>query len=155
MTGGTFTTTIQAPPEKVWPWIADLSRHVEWAPHDYSIEWIEGEPNAVGSRYRSVGWVPGDKHHENVGTITENTPPTRFALKADDKEGEFQTSYTLTPTADGTEVVFELAFPPKMKAMTAMLAAVAFPLAGKPEIRKRMQMLKAKVEGAGSGPAGG
>jgi uncharacterized protein YndB with AHSA1/START domain len=146
MTGGTFPVTIAAPPEKVWPWIADLGKHAEWAPHDYSVEWIEGEPNAVGSRYRSVGWVPGDTHHENTGTITENSPPTRFALKADDKEGEFQTSYTLTPTADGTEVAFTIAFPPQMKGAAGLLAPIAFPLLGKPEIRKRMQLLKEKVE---------
>lgn len=57
----------------------------------YSVEWVFGEPNEVGSRYRSVGWVPGDRNHVNEGEITEVIPNQRFALRADDKEGTFAT----------------------------------------------------------------
>ena len=74
MTSGAFTVTIDAKPEVVWPWVADLSKHADWSPKPYRIEWLEGEPNAVGSRFHSAGVIPGDKHHENEGQITENQP---------------------------------------------------------------------------------
>ena len=61
MTSGEVTVTIDAPPERVWPWVADLGKHAAFSPKPYSVEWIEGEPNAVGSRYRSVGEIPTDK----------------------------------------------------------------------------------------------
>ncbi len=66
------------------PWISQLEKHVQWSAKPFSVEWVSGEPNAVGSRYRSVGWVPGDKKHVNEGEITEVVPNQRFALRADD-----------------------------------------------------------------------
>jgi len=147
MTGGTFNVTIDAPPDRVWPWVADLGKHAEWSPKPYSVAWTSGEPNAVGSHYRSVGAIPMDKHHVNEGEIVENRPQERFALRADDPDGPFSNVFTLTPKGAGTEVTFELRFP-KMKGMHAVMAPPLFALVGKSDIRKRMAMLKAKVEGS-------
>jgi uncharacterized protein YndB with AHSA1/START domain len=146
MTQGTFAVTIAATPEVVWPWISRLEKHAEWSSKPYRVEWISGTPNEVGSRYRSVGWVPGDKDHVNEGEITEIVPNERFALRADDKEGPFENTYVLRPSGDGTEVVFTLVFP-KMKSFLAVMAPIAFATVGKPDTRKRMKLLKAKVEG--------
>ena len=81
MAGGTFTTRIQAPVPTVWALVSDLGTHASWSPKPYTVEWLSGEPNQVGSRFRSVGWVPGDKHHVNEGEITERLEPTRFAVE--------------------------------------------------------------------------
>jgi uncharacterized protein YndB with AHSA1/START domain len=145
MTQGEFSVTIAAPPETVWPWVSQLDKHVEWSPKDYSVEWISGEPNAVGSRYRSVGWIPGNKNNVNEGEITEVIPNQRLALRADDKEGPFQNTYVLKPSGDGTEVTYTLVFP-KMKGVMAAMVPFAFVMFGKPDIRKRMAMLKVAVE---------
>ena len=145
MTQGEFSVTIAAPPETVWPWISQLEKHVEWSPKAYSVEWISGEPNAVGSRYRSVGWVPGNKNNENEGEITEAIPNQRLVLRADDKEGTFLNTYVLKPAGDGTEVTYTLVFP-KMKGVMAAMVPAAFVVFGKPDIRKRMAKLKAAVE---------
>src|SRR5512141_489469 len=110
-TQGTFSVTVEAPPATVWPWVSQLEKHVEWSTKAYSVEWLSGEPNAVGSRYRSFGWVPGDKHHENEGEITERVEQERFALRADDKEGPFENTYSLRPVGAATEVTFTLMFP--------------------------------------------
>jgi len=146
MTGGTFTTRIQAPPATVWGLVADLDTHPSWSPKPYTIEWISGDPNQIGSRYRSVGWIPGDKNHMNEGEITERVEPTRFALKANDSGGWFIDEFDLKAVGDGaTEVSFTLTFP-KMKGMNAILAPIAFPLVGKSDIRKRLDLLKEKAE---------
>jgi uncharacterized protein YndB with AHSA1/START domain len=145
MTEGTFPITIQAPPDVVWPWISQLEKHVEWSNKPYSVEWISGEPNAVGSRYRSVGWIPGDKDHVNEGTITESVPNERFALEADDKDGMFSNTYVLRDLGGSTEVTFHIVFP-KMKGITALLAPPVFATIGKSDTRKRMQRLREKVE---------
>ncbi len=144
MTQGEFPVTIDAPPTEVWPWIAQLEKHVEWSTKPYSVEWVSGEPNAVGSRYRSVGWVPGDKSHVNEGVITEVVPNERFGLRADDVEGTFENTYTLRQVGNGTEVTFRLVFP-KMKGLRGPAAALLFATIGKSDIRKRMRLLKAKV----------
>jgi uncharacterized protein YndB with AHSA1/START domain len=145
MTQGEFPVTIQATPSEVWPWISQLEKHAEWSNKPYSVEWISGEPNAVGSRYRSVGWVPGDKHHQNEGTITESVSNERFSLDADDKEGTFKNTYILREVDGATEVTFRLVFP-QMKGVMAVMAPVAFATIGKSDTRKRMQRLKQKVE---------
>ena len=149
MTGGTFTTRIQAPPATVWAMVADLDTHPSWSPHTYTIEWVSGEPNLVGSKFHSVGWIPGDKTHHNDGEITERIEPTRFALKSFDDGGWYINEFDLTPVGDdATEVRFTLTFP-KMKGFVALAAPVAFPLLGKPDIRKRLDLLKERAE-AGS-----
>jgi uncharacterized protein YndB with AHSA1/START domain len=138
---------IDAPPEAVWPWIAEIERHAEWSPKKYQVELVSGEANAVGSKYRSVGWVPGEKEHVMEVVLTEVIPEKRFALSADDEQGTFTSTYDLRRTGQGTEVTFHLVFPP-MKGMAAVLVPVLFPIVGKADIRKRMKMLKAKVASA-------
>ena len=145
MTSGLFDVTIDAPVDRVWPWVADLGKHAEWSPKPYTVEWIQGEPNAVGSRYRSVGSVPGDKHHVNEGEVVENRPQERFALRAQDKDGSYANTFTLEPLGQGTKVTFRLDFL-NMKGMAAFMVPLVFPLIGKKDIRARMGLLKTRVE---------
>jgi uncharacterized protein YndB with AHSA1/START domain len=91
----TWTVTIDAPPEKVWPWVADLAKHGEWSPKPYRMEWLSGDPNAVGSRFRSHGWLPQDKDHEMEGTITAHVPWSRYELVATDSSGDWMNRYEL------------------------------------------------------------
>jgi uncharacterized protein YndB with AHSA1/START domain len=144
---GTARATIQAPPDVVWPWIAHLDKHPEYSPKPYRVELISGEPGAVGSTYKSVGEIPGDKNHENTVEVTESVPATRFALRSDDQMGAFTSSYDLKPVDGGTEVTFTLTFP-KMSGLPGVLAPVLFPIIGQRDINKRMALLKTKVEAA-------
>jgi uncharacterized protein YndB with AHSA1/START domain len=144
-TQGDFTVTINATPEAVWRWVGDLSKHADWSPHDYSVEYVSGEPNSLGSTYRSVGWVPGDKSHRNEVEITELIPNSRLVLRADEEQGSFTNTFTLRPVREGTQVDYRLVFP-KMSGMSAVIVPVLFPLVGKADIRKRMSMLKTAVE---------
>lgn len=142
----TTVVTIEAVPEAVWPWILDLTRHGEWSPKPYSVELVSGEPNQIGSHYRSVGWVPpNDKHHVNDVEITEVVPMSRLELKASDADGTFVNTFELTPVKAGTEVSFHIVFPP-MKGVSAVLVPMLFPIVAKPDFKKRMNLLKAKVE---------
>jgi uncharacterized protein YndB with AHSA1/START domain len=145
MTSGEFEVTIDAPADRVWPWIADLGKHTEWSPKPYTVEWTSGEPNAVGSRYRSVGWIPSDKDHVNEGEIVENRPHDRFALRAHDEQGSYANTFTLAPDGPGTKVTLRLEFL-KMHGMAAVMIPLLFPLLGKRDLRARMELLKTKVE---------
>lgn len=146
-TQGTFTVTIAAPPEKVWPWVADLTKHPEYSPKPYQVELVSGETGKVGTRYRSKGAIPNDKNHSNEVEVVESVPDARFVLRADDELGPFMNTYELRPTGSGTELSYTLVFPP-LKGAAAMMVPILFPLVGKKDIRKRLQLLKAKVESA-------
>ena len=151
MTQGVFPVHINAEPSKIWPYIVDLGRHAEWSPTSYEVELMSGAAGEVGAHYRSVGVIPGDKHHTNEVDITEVDPNKRFAFVAHDDPGDVTNSFDLRPQDGGTDVEFSMIFP-KVSGFTAVLLPVFFPLLGKPKIRKRMQMLKSLVEnGAGSG----
>ena len=144
-TQGTLTVTIDAPPDKVWPWVADLTKHPEYSPKPYEVELVSGEPGKVGTRYRSVGAIPNDKHHGNEVEVVESVPNERFVLRADDDLGAFMNTYVLRPAGSGTKVSHTLVFPP-LKGAPAMAVPILFPLVGKRDMRKRLQLLKAKVE---------
>jgi uncharacterized protein YndB with AHSA1/START domain len=144
-TQGTESITIQAAPEAVWPWIADLSKHPAWSPKPYKVDLVSGEPGAVGARYRSVGVIPGDKDHANDVEITEVIPGQRFVLVASDSNGPHQNIYTLRAVGTGTEVTHQLIFP-EMKGVSKVLLPVLFPLVGKSDMRKRLGLLKTAIE---------
>ena len=146
MTGGRFTTTIQASPEDVWAVVADIGTHGSWSPKPYEMRWTSGEHDQIGSTFHSVGSVPGNKHNENEVEITERVEPTRLAYRATDPQGVFVNEWDLAPAGDGaTAVAFTLTFP-KMHGVAAVAAPILFPLVGKADIRKRLAMLKQKVE---------
>jgi uncharacterized protein YndB with AHSA1/START domain len=144
-TQGTFTVTIAAPPDKVWPWVADVTKHGEYSPKPFSAELVSGEVGKAGTHYRTLGWVPNEKQHLNEVEVVEVVPGERIVLRSDDELGPFTNSYVLRPSGGGTEVEWTLTFPP-LKGLAALMVPVLFPLVGKPDARKRLQLLKAKVE---------
>jgi hypothetical protein len=101
----------------------------------------------VGSRFHSTGVIPGDQHHENEGEITKNQPTTLFAFRSSDPQGEYAHTYTLTPNGGRTDVSHQVEFV-KMRGLAAVLLPPVFALSGKPQGRKRMEVLKRKVEGS-------
>jgi uncharacterized protein YndB with AHSA1/START domain len=47
------TTFIDAPPERVWRLISDVTRMGQWSPVTYRCEWVEGSTGpAVGARFK-------------------------------------------------------------------------------------------------------
>jgi uncharacterized protein YndB with AHSA1/START domain len=147
--GGSFETTIQASPEKVWAVVADVGTHASWSPKHYEMRWVGGEPNQIGSTFHSIGSIPGNKHNENDVEITERIEPIRFAFRATDPQGVFLNEWDLQPVGeDATEVTLTLTFP-KLHGAPAMMAPILFPLLGKPDLRRRMALLKQAVESGG------
>ena len=53
---------IDASPEEVWSWLAGLADHyTDWHPDHVSAEWVEGEPNGVGSILEAVEYIGGHR----------------------------------------------------------------------------------------------
>jgi uncharacterized protein YndB with AHSA1/START domain len=146
MTGGMFSTTIDAPIERVWAVVGDFGTHGSWSPKPFEFSWTGGEPNQVGATYHSQGSVPENSHNENDGEITERVEPTHLAFRATDPQGVFLNAWDLRSIDQNrTEASYTIQFP-KMHGMAAVLAPVVFPLVGKSDVRKRLAMLKEKVE---------
>lgn len=141
----TFSVTINATPEKVWPYVGDLQRHGDWSPKPFAVEWVSGAPNEVGSAFRSTGALPQDKHHAMEGTVTVSDAPNKFAVRSRDKDGEFVNTLELTSENGQTKVTRTVEFP-ETKGVFVVALPVLMPLVIKPAIQKGMNLLKTKVE---------
>jgi len=102
---GRATIQIQAPPEKVYDMITDVSRMGEWSPETVRAEWVGGVTGpAVGARF---------KGHNKLGLARWSTTPTVKVADAG-KEFSFETgkpgkeatrwTYRFVPKDGGTEV---------------------------------------------------
>jgi uncharacterized protein YndB with AHSA1/START domain len=111
----TRTTTIKAPPEKIYPLIADFHRWTAWSPYENKDPAMKrtygGTPGAVGQTY---GWS-GDK---NIGvgsmTLTEAAPSSKVALKLDfisPFEAHNTVVFSIVPQGDGTMVSWDMQGP--------------------------------------------
>ena len=106
------TTTIQAPPERVFPLLEDFRTWGTWSPY-------EGKDPAMKRTYRGSakgkGAVYAWEGDKNVGTgsmeIADTTPPSRVTLKLDFTkpfEAHNMVDFTLEPKGDSTTVTWAM-----------------------------------------------
>ncbi|MFL6180715.1 MAG: SRPBCC family protein [Actinomycetes bacterium] len=145
MSSESFPIQIDADVSTVWPWVVDLTKHATWSPSPYEVELVSGSTGEIGAHYRSVGQVPGDRHHANEVEVTAVEVNRRLSFVARDEMGEFQNTFDLSEKDGGTQVVFSMESP-TMTGFKAVLFPIFFPLVVKPNVRKRMRMLKTAVE---------
>ena len=107
----TGTIEISRPPQDVFDYVDDLSRHREWQSALVSVE-IESEgPTRVGTRAQETRRVPGGKqtyHYE----ITQHDPPRAAGFQVVSGPVRPQGTMTFTPIDDGkrTRVDFTMEF---------------------------------------------
>ena len=140
-----YTVSIEAPPDKVWPLIADLGRQGEWSPKPYRVEWESGTPNAVGSTFRSIGWLPQESEHVMQGVVTVNEPMKIFEVTTHDDKEEWTNRYELTPMGAGTTVTKTVIWPP-LSGIKAFGRSAVFAIYVNGAMRKGLSMLKQKAE---------
>jgi uncharacterized protein YndB with AHSA1/START domain len=146
---GQATVQIQAPPEKLYEMITDVTRMGEWSPECRRAEWVGGATGpAAGARF---------KGHNKLGIMRWSTTPT---VKVADpgKEFTFETgkpgkeatrwTYRLAPKDGGTELTesFEaLRYGAFMK-LSAKPGKRAAKLTG--DIQQTLQRIKQAAEGS-------
>ncbi len=141
-----YRVVINAPPDTVFAYVSDLTRHPEWSGGRLNIEALASGPVGVGSQYLSHGDVPGQKDRPNQLRVTQYQPPKVFAFVAQDADfGEVPHVFTFTSQAGGTLVERTVTV------TLSPLRAFAFrifirPLIGKPMMDKALAALKSKME---------
>ena len=93
---------IDAPPERVWALITDVTQMGRWSPECYSCTWLDGAGGpAVGARFKGrnkrglLRWTTTAK----VVTVEE---PSNFVFEV--KDSGMRWGYRLEPTDSGTSV---------------------------------------------------
>lgn len=101
-----YEVDINAPPSRVYDYVADVSRHGEWGSADDKMKASAQKPGApaVGARYAAEGILNG-KPNKSVVTITALDAPRRIGFDAEDANSIFHHEFQLTAAGAGTHVV--------------------------------------------------
>jgi uncharacterized protein YndB with AHSA1/START domain len=73
--------TINAPPEKVWAMVSDVTRMGEWSPETVGAEWVgDRKEPVVGARFKGRNEI-GKRKWSTVCTVVEAEPGASFAFE--------------------------------------------------------------------------
>lgn len=146
---GRATIQVQAPPEKVYDMVTDVSRMGEWSPECRRAEWLGGATGpAVGARF---------KGHNKLGLFRWSTTPTvkvaehgkEFMFETG-KPGKEQTrwTYRFEPQDGGAQVTesFEALTYGGFQKLTAKPEKRAAKLTG--DIQQTLERIKQAAEGS-------
>lgn len=90
------------PAETAHAYVADVSRHPEWAMDQMKVDGPAG-PAGVGTEFHAVGHLNGRPNPSTV-RITATDPPRRFEFEAEDRSGITGHVFTFEATGSGTLV---------------------------------------------------
>lgn len=140
---------IAAPPERIYPMIADLHAWRAWSPWEgldpAMTRTFGGAPSGVGATY---GWQGNSAVGAGTMTITAAVPSSRVAIDLAFLEpfaARNVTEFTLAPTAAGTQVTWAMRGPQPFlgKVMGVFLSPDA--MVG-PDFEKGLAALKREAE---------
>lgn len=97
------TREIDAPPQRVWDLVTDVTQMGRWSPETTACEWLDGADRAVpGARFRGSnhrGW----SSWKTTCTVVEASPARAFAFEVGSGP-DSRWRYDLEPTERGTRV---------------------------------------------------
>ena len=136
--------TVNAPVEKVFGYLADLSRHHEWALHGLEVSQTSEGPVVVGTTFQSRGRMWGlDIRNENV--VTEFVPNHRIVFESVSPGGRFCNAFTIEEHGATTLLVKQVeVVQPSM--LLWPLVRFGFPLVAGRRLDQDLQRIKAKLE---------
>lgn len=135
--------TIQAAPETVFAYIADLTRHPEWASDPVKIVAIPDGPVGIGSRYRSEAQSHGITFKAEL-VVTDYDPPTHFSFAGTDATGNFSHEFKLIPQQGATLLKRTINFNATLFQWLTFLV-VLYPVRI-PSAKRTLQLLKQRLE---------
>ena len=143
------STTIKAPPEKVYALIDDFHQWQQWSPWERLDPAMKrqhgGAPKGKGALY---GWEGNKEVGKGQMEITEATPPSRVVIKLDflaPFEAHNTAEFVLAPQGDATTVTWAMHGPNLFVGKVMSLFASMDSLVGK-DFERGLANLKAVAE---------
>ena len=138
---------INAPPEKVFNYLADISKHSEWGnpSQKLQVEKTSAGPIEKGATFHSTGQQFGKQ--EDMVTIVEYQPNSRVAYESQGKAGTLRHYFQITPSGSGVEVergfdIVKAGFP------FVIFAPIVKTFIAPGAIKSDLERIKAKLEAA-------
>ena len=100
--GPSWTIQVDAPPDKAYAYVADISKHAEWSFEADKMEIKADKPGpvAVGSTFTAAGNLMG--RNESKVKVTALNPPKGIEFESEDKAGINGHVFEFTPQNGGT-----------------------------------------------------
>ncbi len=136
---------IDASPEEVFAYLADIARHGEWTDNEVVIEQVSEGEVRVGTRFRSTGRMMGRDWPMDL-EVTAYEPPSRLAFTTISDEERYEHELLVRP-ADGGSVVERRNTPTLQPIAFRILGPIVNPLVAGPSMRRSLRNLKARLEG--------
>lgn len=135
-------TVIKAPPDKVFAYVADLTKHSEWGSHHLEVKQTSSGAVAVGSTFSSTAKQFGTQ--KETQTITELAPGTRLTFDAKGALGVARHSFDVAAADGGTRLTksMELTEPSFLAKVMGFRTKRDVPKALAEDVRR----IKAKLE---------
>lgn len=105
---GSRTVDIDAPPERIWAMIADITAMGRWSPITPTAAWIPpADGPAVGARFTGTNRLPIVRRWTSTCTVTAAEAGRWFAFAVGNDPADPNTTWTyqLTPTVTGATTV--------------------------------------------------
>ena len=144
------TVHMNAPPEKIWELLSDVTRIGHYSPETFEAAWLDGATGpAVGARFR--GHVKRNRKgptYWTTCTVLASDPGREFAFGVGNSGKPLNTwRYQLEPVGDGTDVTesFQLADTAALRVYWTLLGW-ARGKTNREGMRTTLERIKAEVE---------
>lgn len=124
----TVSTNVGVDPQRAFDYVADLSKHGEWANPKSGLRVSHVSGSGVGAKYSSSQMFMGKGNGAEI-TVTAFEPPRRIAFDALEHGKRFQHSFTIAPAGGGATITRDIEAP-----LPPVISLIA-----KPAIRKEAQ----------------
>jgi len=148
----TRAISIAAPPDRVWPWIAQLGRGAGW----YSVDWIDNGRRA--SAWRIVSWIPEPRIGDAtaIGYLRRIDPGRGVVWWAAGVRfvgswARLVTCFDLGPEREGTRLISRMSA--DSEGLTARFALLVFRVIDSIMARRQLIGLRERIEGFEAGHA--
>ena len=100
------TVHVEAPVERVWELVSDVTRMGEWSPEVYEAQWVDGATGpAVGARFKARNRRFGFVKYANTSIVVAAVPAQEFAfVQGSAEKFRMKWTYRLVPSGAGTDL---------------------------------------------------
>jgi uncharacterized membrane protein len=138
------TIEIGRPPQEVFAYLDDLTRHHEWQPQIVDVQVETPGPTRVGTRVKQTRRVPGGKRTFTMEAL-EHDPPNAFAFKVIDGPIRPHGRVTLTPLEGGSRTRYTFDFEIEGHGLGKLVAPLVRRDAAR-QIPENLRLLKERLE---------
>jgi uncharacterized protein YndB with AHSA1/START domain len=141
------STTIPAPPEKVFELISDTTRYPDWAENTLEVVRTDG-PARVGSTYDERNIVFGPVKSSSRWTVVEHDPPRRSLHRGEGIALARSASieFDLVPVGESTELTLTFRYVPAFGPIGAAIDSLVARRSLEASIRESLANLAAIAE---------